>query len=265
MKRVLSLVSLMALALMLAVPVLADNHGPNVRAVHASPDAPAVDVWVDGAKAFENAPFKGITPYAALTPGMHNIQVVPAGATEPVVIAADLDLQAETDYTIVALNTLANIEPLVLVDNNSLPAAGKAHVRFIHASPDAPAVDIAVADGGPVLFGNIPFKGVGDYLPVDAGTYDLEARLAGTDTVALSLPGIALQEGTVYTVYAVGFAGGGEPALTATISVDAQMEAMLPATGDSGFLLYIGIAVVGLGLLALNRGRRELALQRVQD
>ncbi|MCJ7737998.1 MAG: DUF4397 domain-containing protein [Anaerolineae bacterium] len=264
MKRLLSMVSVLVLATVLVIPVMADNHGPNARAVHASPAAPAVDVWVDGAKVFENAPFKGITPYAGLTPGMHNIQVVPAGATEPVVIEADLDLQAETDYTIVALNTLVSIEPLVLVDNNSLPAAGKAHVRFVHASPDAPAVDIGLANGGAVLFGGVSFKGVGDYLPVDAGTYDLEARLAGTDTVALSLPGITLQEGTVYTVYALGFAGGGDPALTAAISVDAQMSPMLPATGDSGIILYIGVAVVGLGLLALNRGRRELALQRVR-
>jgi len=264
MKRLLSMVSVLVLALGLVVPVLADGHGPNVRAVHASPDAPAVDVWVDGSPAFENAPFKGITPYAMLTPGMHNFQIVPAGATEPVVIEADLDLQAETDYTIVAVNTLANIEPLVLVDNNSLPAAGKAHVRFIHASPDAPAVDIAVT-GGPVLFGNIPFKGVGDYLPVDAGTYDLEARVSGTDQVALSLPGIALQEGTVYTVYAVGFAGGAEPALTATISVDAQMAAMLPATGGNLGIIALGVAILSLGLLVVSRGRRELALATVRS
>mgnify|MGYP006301681601 FL=1 len=257
MKRLVSLVSVLVLALVLAVPVFADNHGPNVRAVHASPDAPAVDIWVDGTRAFENAPFKGITPYAMLTPGMTNIQVVPAGATEPVVIEADLDLQAETDYTIVALNTLENIEPLVLVDNNSLPAEGKAHVRFIHASPDAPAVDIAVADGGPVLFGNIPFKGVGDYLPVDAGTYDLEARVAGTETVALSLPGITLEEGTVYTVYAVGFAGGSEPALSATISVDAQRQAMLPASGSNNVTIFAALIIAGLSLVALSfRTRR---------
>lgn len=253
------------MALVLAVPVFADGHGPNVRAVHASPDAPAVDIWVDGSPAFTNAPFTGITPYAMLTPGMHNFQIVPAGATEPVVIEADLDLQAETDYTIVALNTLANIEPLVLVDNNGLPAEGKAHVRFIHASPDAPAVDIAVADGGPVLFGGVAFKGVGDYLPVDAGTYDLEARVSGTDTVALSLPGITLAEGTVYTVYAMGFAGGDQPALTAKISVDAQRQPMLPATGDAGVALYIGLFAAGLGLLALGTGYRKLALQRVRS
>ena len=264
MKRIMWFGTVLVLALALVVPVTADNHGPRARAVHASPDAPAVDVWVDGTLAFENAPFTGITPYAELTQGMHNFQVVPTGATEPVVIGADLDLQNNTDYTIIALNELAAIEPLILVDNNALPAEGKAHVRFVHASPDAPAVDIALADGGPVLFGGVSFKGVGDYLPVDAGTYDLEARLAGTDTVALSLPGITLKEGTVYTVYAMGFAGG-EPALTAAISVDAQAEPMLlPATGGVEVALLVGIGISLAGLLALGAGYRQLAVQRVK-
>ena len=261
MKRLLSLASVLVLALAMVVPVMAEG-GPRVRAVHASPDAPAVDVWVDGAPAFTNAPFKGVTAYAELAQGMHNFQIVPAGATEPVVIEADLDLQNNTDYTIVALNELASIEPLVLVDNNSLPAAGKAHVRFVHASPDAPAVDIAVT-GGPVLFGGVSFKGVGDYLPVDAGTYDLEARIAGTETVALSLPGTTLREGTVYTVYAMGFAAG-EPALTAVISVDAQMQpTVLPATGDGNVTLLIGLGISLLGLLGLTTGYRKLAPRRI--
>ena len=264
MKRLVSVGAVLGLALVLALPVFAAG-GPRVRAVHASPDAPAVDVWVDGTKAFANAAFKGITPYAELSQGMHNFQIVPAGATEPVVIEADLDLQNDMDYTIVALNELASIEPLVLADNNSLPAPGKAHVRFVHASPDAPAVDIAVADGGPVLFGGISFKGVGDYLPVDAGTYDLEARLAGTNDVALSLPGITLKEGTVYTVYAVGLAGG-EPALTAVISVDAQAQpTILPATGNSSSTLFIGLGLTLLGVLALGTGYRRLALQRARN
>ena len=263
MKRVVSMVGLVVLALALAVPTFAADMGPRVRAVHASPDAPAVDVWVDGAAAFQNAPFKGVTPYAELAQGMHNFKIVPAGATEPVVIEADLDLQNNTDYTIVAVNTLSSIEPLVLVDNNALPAAGKAHVRFVHASPDAPAVDIAVT-GGPVLFGGIPFKGVGDYLPVDAGTYNLEARVSGTDTVALSLPGITLEEGKVYTVYAMGFAAG-TPALTAVISVDAQRQtAMLPATGGNTTLLLVGVGLAGLGLLAIGGGYRQLAVRKVE-
>lgn len=266
MKRLLSIASVLVLSLSLVVPALAQAEGPEVRAVHASPDAPAVDVWVDGAIAFQNAPFKGVTPYAELSQGMHNIQVVPSGATEPVVIEADLDLQNNTDYTIVAVGLLANIEPLVLVDNNSLPAEGKAHVRFVHASPDAPAVDIAVADGGPILFGGISFKGVGDYLPVDAGTYDLEARVSGTDTVALSLPGITLEEGTVYTVYAMGLVEG-EPALTAAISVDAARSetGLLPATGSYSTTLIATLAVAGFSMLALGLFTRRAELAKVRS
>jgi LPXTG-motif cell wall-anchored protein len=260
MKRLFAITAVLVLSMALATSALADGHEARVRVVHASPDAPAVDVWVNGAVAFSNAPFMGITDYAELEPGSYSVQVSPTGATEPIVIDATLDLATQTDYTVVAVGELANIEPLVLIDNNSAPAAGKAHVRFVHASPDAPAVDIAVANGGPVLFANIPFKGIGDYLPVDAGTYDLEARLAGTDTVALSVPGVALEEGTVYTIFAMGLAGG-EPALTAVPSVDASYEVptTLPVTGGETTNLWLmitmgaGLALVAAGLLMRRR------------
>jgi LPXTG-motif cell wall-anchored protein len=157
---------------------------------------------------------------------------------------------------------LADIEPLVLIDNNSTPEAGKAHVRFVHASPDAPAVDIAVADGGPVLFSNVEFKGVGDYLPVDAGTYDLEVRIAGTETVALEVPGVALADRTVYTIFAMGLAGG-DPALEAVPSVDAAAPVQLPETGGEVTSLLLvatlvgGLALIGGGLLL--RRKNEIA------
>lgn len=251
MKRLLLVASILVLSLATATAALAAGE-PRVRVVHASPDAPAVDVWVNGNVAFSNAPFKGITDYASLAPGTYKVQVVPTGATEPVVIDADLDLAADTDYTVVAVGELADIEPLVLVDNNGAPAAGKAHVRFVHASPDAPAVDIAVA-GGPVLFADIPFKGVGDYLPVDAGTYDLEVRLAGTDTVALSVPGVMLDEGTVYTIFAMGLAGG-EPALQAVPSVDAVTQVILPVTGSENLSNTYVLAAIALGALLVVSG-----------
>ena len=247
MKRLFLISAVLVLSLVLATSALADAHEARVRVVHASPDAPAVDVWVNGSVAFSNAPFEGITDYAKLEPGTYNVQVSPTGATEPIVIDADLTLETQTDYTVVAVGKLENIEPLVLVDNNSAPAAGKAHVRFVHASPDAPAVDIAVT-GGPVLFSNVAFKGVGDYLPVDAGTYDLEARVAGTETVALSIPGVALENGTVYTIFAMGLLEG-EPALTAVPSVDASypVATTLPETGGEVTSLWL-VALLGAGL-----------------
>ncbi len=263
MRTLRSFVVVGALVALLTTSVTAFAAGPRVRVIHASPDAPAVDVWVDGAKAFSDASFKAATTYAPLSAGDHKVQVVPAGQTEPAVIDATLTLAADKDYSVVAVGKLANIEPLVLEDNNAAPAAGKAHVRFVHASPDAPAVDIAVT-GGPVLFSNVPFKGVGDYTPVDAGTYDLEVRVAGTDTVVLPLPGVKLDAGTVYTAWAMGLAAG-EPALTAVLTTDAQHTAApttLPTTGGGPNWLMIAAVLLGGSTLLVVASQKQTAAAR---
>lgn len=263
MRRLLVVIASLALALLTFSSASAADGKARVRVVHASPDAPAVDVLVNGARAFTNAPFKGITQYAALDPATYNVQVVPTGAAQPVVIRADLALKADTDYTVVAVGNLANVEPLVLTDNNAAPAAGKAHVRFVHASPDAPAVDIAVK-GGPVVFSNVAFKGIGSYAPVDAGTYDLEVRLAGTNTVALAVPGVKLNAGTVYTIFAMGLAGG-QPSLQAVASADTiATPASLPRTGDPvSDAALLGIAAAGGALIIAGIVARRLRGARV--
>jgi hypothetical protein len=256
------------LAALLVTAVTAFAAGPRVRVIHASPDAPAVDVWVNGAKAFSGVTFKAATDYASLAAGEIAVQVVPAGQTSPAVIDAKLNIANDKDYSVVAVNTLANIEPLVLEDNNAAPAAGKAHIRFVHASPDAPAVDVAVK-GGPVIFSNVPFKGTGAYTPVDAGTYDLEVRLAGTDTVALAVPGVKLDAGKVYTAWAMGLAAG-EPALSAALTMDADHSmhqtapGTLPTTGGGLTpAVFAAALLAGVGLVAVSGMR--LAWVRVRS
>ena len=124
------------------------------------------------------------------------------------------------NYSVFAVDPVANITPLVIVDDLTAPAMGNAHVRFIHLSPDAPAVDITTTDGT-VVFGNYEFKDYSDFTPLPAGSYDLQVRLAGTDTVVLELNGIAVADGNIYTVFAKGFVSGtGTQALGAEIIVN---------------------------------------------
>lgn len=190
----------------LATPVGAADA--MVRVVHASPDAPAVDVYVDGQRAISNLSYTQGTNYTMLPEGQHQVQVFAAG-TGPggtAVIAAPVTLQGGRAYTIVAANVLAKIEPLVIPDDLTPPAAGKAHIRVIHASPDAPAVDVAV-QGGPVPFKNAAFKAATPYTPVDAGTYTFEVRPTGTTTAVLTTSPTALAAGRLYTVFAMGQVG----------------------------------------------------------
>lgn len=187
-----------------------------VMVVHASPDAPGVDVIVDGAQALTNVTFPQSSSYLPVNSGIRNVSVNVTG-TSTEVFGAPLPVAANTYYSVFATDSVSNLTPLVLVDTLTAPASGKAHVRFIHLSPNAPAVDVAVT-GGPVIFADYAFGENSSFTPVDAGTYNLEVRVAGTGNVVLPLPGIALQPGKIYTVWASGFAGGtGTQALSAQI------------------------------------------------
>lgn len=196
-----------------------------IRVVHLSPDAPAVDIWVDGNKVITNLAFGEYTDYLTVPSNKgneyYNIQVVPNGATTPVVIDADLRLKPNHDYTVAAVGRLANIYPIVIKDNTNSGPRDNSLVRFAHTSADAPAVDIALQDG-PVLFSDVSFGEVEDYLEVMPGTYDLEVRLAGTMTVVLSLDDVMLMKGTQYTVFATGLVSPGddEPSLSALLVKD---------------------------------------------
>jgi LPXTG-motif cell wall-anchored protein len=196
---------LMGLLLALAlVPAASAQGNALVRVVHASPDAPAVDVYVDGNKALSNVPFFTASDYLPLPAGEHRFQVTPTGqAADKAVIDAQVTVEAGKAYTVAATGKVAEIKPTILADNLSAPVAGKAHVRVVHASADAPAVDIKVK-GGAALISNLAFPKDSGYLPVDAGSYDLTVNVAGTDTVALDLPGVKLEAGKLYDIFAVG-------------------------------------------------------------
>ncbi len=198
---------------------VAPNPGARVMVVHASPDAPAVDLLVDGSVAGSGLAFPNNTGYLSVASGTRNVKVNVAG-TSTTVVNADLNLTTGTNYSVFACDSVSRLAPLVLTDDLTAPATGKAHVRFVHLSPNAPAVDVALT-GGAVLFPNTAFKGHSAFTPVDAGTYDLEVRLAGTSTVVLPLPGVTLEAGKIYTVFARGFVGGaGAEALGAQVIVN---------------------------------------------
>ena len=197
-----------------------DNTGPDgeasVRVVHASPDAPNVDVLVDDAEVLDDVPYLTASDYLGVPSGDRNLKVNAAGTTTTV-IDADVTLTDGADYTVIASGLVAAIEPMVLEDDNSAPAAGNVKVRAIHGAPSAPAVDIYVtapdadlATEIPAL-GDVEFGDVADYVEAPAGDYQVRVTLAGTKTVVIDSGALTLSSGQVRTAIAVDAPGGGAP------------------------------------------------------
>lgn len=176
-----------------------------VRVLHASPDAPAVDVYANGGEILSDVPFGVISEYLQVPAGSYQIQVFAAGAdpaADTAVIDATLDFAAGTQTTVAATDKLANITPQVIADAPA-PVADQAQVRIVHLSADAPAVDVA-PDGAEPIVSNLAYPAATDYLTVPAGAYDLEVRPTGSMDVALQLDPVTLEAGTSYSVFAIG-------------------------------------------------------------
>jgi hypothetical protein len=145
-----------------------------LRVVHASPDAPAVDIYVnDGAEAVVTALAYGqASAYLDVAPGTYSVQIRAHGADAASAPAYEVDalaLTAGQTVTAVAAGLLGSMNAddmfrvLPLVENFADPGAGNAAVRIVHASADAPAVALDVAnDGMPEVTGFARFDDTGD-------------------------------------------------------------------------------------------------------
>ncbi|NIS32042.1 MAG: DUF4397 domain-containing protein, partial [Actinobacteria bacterium] len=116
-----------------------------VRALHLSPDAPNVDVFVndDATPSFADIPFTWGTGFAELPGDEYRFRVSATGApAADAVLDATLPLADGTATTIVAFDRLSDIGALVLEDDFEDVASGTIRIRAIHAAPAVGQVDI---------------------------------------------------------------------------------------------------------------------------
>jgi hypothetical protein len=179
-----------------------------VRAAHMSPDAPNVDVYVDGNAVLESVPFRTVSDYLEVPAGPHQFTITEAGNQDNAVFDQEVALEAQ-DYTLVAAGELTSedtdFQVLPLVDDNSDPGGNMARLRAVHVSPDAGAVDVTV-NAGPVLFDGVEFTD-NAYVSVEANDYTAQVRpdTMENDGEVVYDADVSLNGGTVYTAFASGY------------------------------------------------------------
>ena len=205
-----------------------------VRAAHASPDAPAVDVYVNDELAFEEAPYMGVTPYAQLPPGDYDVRITAAGDESTVVFDETVSVAAgyQTALAYGELGADSGAETAFsvefLADQSEMPASDEALVRLFHGSPDAPAVDVTVESSGDVLFDGAAFGDTTEYASVPPGSYTLEVRPDtedGSGDVVTTFD-VTVEGGTAYSALAVGYLdpSGDQPAFELVTTTDGPVE-----------------------------------------
>jgi uncharacterized protein DUF4397 len=227
-----------------------------LRVVHLTPDAPAVDICyaMHGSTDFQGPLLKtagvsktGVaytqaTKYLPLPQALYDVRVVDGAATSCANGLLDVtNLPALLGNENVTLAVLGLMHPptgnnntfalKAYVDDNGV-APGPVALRFIHASPDTPAVDTGGGSGNQFapMFLNVTFGDVGGnatgnhgYVmippPQEAPLWTVRLRGATDDALTFTPP-MAWSRGDTVTAFLIGDLRGAPAPLKALVCVD---------------------------------------------
>jgi hypothetical protein len=218
-----------------------DDRRPAIRVVNAAPLARPIAVVVDGDVLIRRLRYKRVSRYHSLSPGRHRVRILAADGrdstgngdaadgTGPGAEATDGDAANElagsavgrvlfggrlsvweSGHTAVVLPARGRSRYPVWLrrfpDRDVQVDVGQALVRLVHASPDAPAVDVTVAGTGRLLFDGLGY-GEAQLATVAAGERTLQIRPATPFNVGPVVRSVTveLEERTRYAVFAVGY------------------------------------------------------------
>ena len=189
-----------------AMGVFLVNPFARIKAVNAVPDGGTFNFTADGAPLLTNVPFEGASSYVTANAGAHTLQVEQASSPTAVIASDATSLDPAHDYTVVAVNNLSQVQLVAFTDDNTLPAAGFAKLRFANALVGSTTVDVLVNFASQTT--GIAFAGASGYYPLAATTtgYNVVFATPGGVSVIASLDTGEVDANGVYSIYLFGTA-----------------------------------------------------------
>jgi hypothetical protein len=186
-----------------------DDYTPaqisGISIINASPTTEKLDVYIDNNRAsIADFSFGTKMDYLNAYSGNRKFDVAKTGTTTSLK-SETFRLDPQEGYSLFVINKLENVGFLFLKDDFTQPAAGKARIRFVNLSPDAEALNLAIAGSATDLFTNKAFKEASTFESIDAAekvTFNIKNKTTGANEVVLA--DVKIEAGKVYTVYAKG-------------------------------------------------------------
>ena len=225
----------------------------HIRVAHLSPNAPAVDFCVakqgegfvgpilKGLSVTGGLAYSEVTKYLELDAGQYTARLVAPDAKDCSASLASLpdyslpNLSDGTYATVAAVGVIGATDATAFtvkpfVDESTVPS-GKVALRFVHASPGTPAVDLGILSDSTFtgLFKDVAFPDFATNSGIDSNGYlmtspissvTVSARPTGTSTDALVVEGVSVPADAIASVFAIGVLGSETTPLKALVCVD---------------------------------------------
>lgn len=188
------------------------NNGGNmityIRFLHGSPNAPAIDVYINDKLLVKNFNYREFTDYVKLTSGTYNIKIYRSDNGKNLLYNNNFNVPGNKIFTAAVIGDFPENFELYPIEERyaGVNNINKAKVRFVNLMPNSTPVDFVIPVGN-ILFGNVMYKDVKDYIEMSPRNYTFEITYPNSTTNILYIPNIRLRGDRFYTIYAIGLVG----------------------------------------------------------
>ncbi|MCZ4222262.1 DUF4397 domain-containing protein [Pedobacter rhodius] len=171
--------------------------------VHASPGTGAIDFIVDNQKV-NNKDFTYTKDlgYFGAYPGSRLFGITKKDSLK-YLVKTNVTLQSGLFYSAFVIDVLPSPNILLVQDDLKAPETGKAKIRFINLSPDAPALDLAIEGTSTPLITAKAYKEASTFISIDPSvSYNFQIK--ESNNVTATLPATKIESGKIYTLWTKG-------------------------------------------------------------
>lgn len=189
-----------------------------VRLVHASPDLPAVDLYLGNTRVAEALTFENATDWQAFPSLSYNLRVVPAaGDPADSLVQQQVALVPDQAMNLILFNTRDRLRINALPEDLSPLPEGSARVTFIHAAVSSSSLAVIPAGSQDFALAEIGFGEVTPPFDMAAGPaeYVFEDRGGATAREIDRLSTLDLAAGESYLIVVTGYPNS-EPVVLST-------------------------------------------------
>jgi hypothetical protein len=186
----------------------------NLRFVQASPNAPRVNLLVDGHSVATGLGYINATGYISVRSGSRHVQVEPVSGGSPI-LDTSVNVVSSGNQTLILTGSAASAHSLLLADGGTTATAGDGNVRVVNASSNAGTADVYMVPAGtsiagiPATVANLAFNTDTGYQLVPVGAYEVIMTAPGTKNAVLDTGSINLAASANQTVVALDGGSGG--------------------------------------------------------
>lgn len=182
----------------------------NVRIIHAVPNAPNVDIYVNGSLLTSNLSFGKISKYITLTSNEYDFQIFITGTYDKPLLSQTIPLIANSNYTISIVSLDNNLFLFKLKDSNIPFNKSQTLLRFINLSSNSPLLSLSLPNGI-ILFNEAEYLETTGYSQLSSGIYNFEVILGSSDIAKKYIKNLTLDNEKFYTIYIIGLFTGKPP------------------------------------------------------